>query len=62
MTGTMTMPTAPTLVGATVPMPPATARLASSMCTCGQDLDVYPSNHCPRCGITLHPHPLTPAA
>ena len=56
------MPTGPTLVGATVPMPPATARLASSMCTCGQDLDVYRSNHCPRCGITLHPHPLTPAA
>jgi len=46
-----------------IPMPRATARLAVSMCTCGQDLDVYTSKHCPRCGITLHhAHPLTPAA
>ena len=55
--------TMPTLIGATFPTPRATAHLDPSMCTCGQDLDVYHSKHCPRCGITLHhAHPLTPAA
>jgi hypothetical protein len=45
------------------PMPTATAHLDTSMCSCGQDLDVHRSRHCPRCGITLpYPHPLIPAA
>ena len=52
-----------TFLGATIPTPRATAHLDNSMCTCGQDLDVHRSKHCPRCGITLHcAHPLTPAA
>jgi hypothetical protein len=57
------MPTMSSLIGATIPTPRANAHLNISMCTCGQDLDVYRSKHCPRCGITLHhAHPLTPAA
>ncbi len=39
------------------------AHLGTSMCGCGQDLDVYRSKHCPRCGITLHrTHSFVPAA
>ena len=61
--GAMTMPTLATLIGASVPTPRATVHLGTSICTCGQDLDVYRSKHCPRCGITLHcARPLTPAA
>ena len=52
-----------TFPGATIPTPRATAHLDNSMCTCGQDLYVHRSKHCPRCGITLHcAHPLTSAA
>ena len=56
-----------TLIDATIPTPIptpwATPHVDASMCSCGQDLDVYRSRHCPRCGITLHcAHPLTPAA
>ena len=42
-----------TPVRATIPAH-ATAHPVNSMCACGQDLDVFRSNHCPRCGITLH--------
>ena len=63
----MTTPTLATFIGASVPTPVptprATAHLDTSICTCGQDLDIYRSRHCPRCGITLHhAHPLAPAA
>ena len=61
--------TTPTLATSSAPASPrpsprrATAHLDTSMCTCGQDLDVYRSRRCPRCGITLHhAHPLAPAA
>jgi hypothetical protein len=59
----MTTPTIPSLVGTTVPTPRVISHLATLICTCGQDLDVYRSKHCPRCGIVLHcAHSLTPAA
>ena len=53
-----------TTIGATISRPGlATAYLVASTCTCGQDLDVSGSKHCPRCGITLHrSHTLVPAA
>ena len=39
------------------------ANIVTPMCSCGQDLDVYSSKHCPRCGITLHlTHSYAPAA
>jgi len=45
-----------TSIRATTPQPAQVlAHLATSMCACGQDLDMYRSKHCPRCGITLHP-------
>jgi hypothetical protein len=53
-----------TSIGATTAQPAqARAHLVTSMCACGQDLDIYRSKHCPRCGITLHPtHSFAPAA
>ena len=55
--------TVPVPVRVPVPVPRATAHLDISMCTCGQDLDVHRSRHCPRCGITLrYEHPVIPAA
>ena len=51
-----------TAIGATTRQPAqATAPLVTSICACGQDLDVYRSKHCPRCGVTLR-HLLAPAA
>jgi len=29
-------------------------RPADAVCACGQDLDICATEHCPRCGATLH--------
>jgi hypothetical protein len=39
---------------ATYPKVDGTVQLAT--CRCGQDLDISPHEHCPRCGTCVTPH------